>query len=79
MNIQKIPGSKGALLRLFLLLQFLLTLSCTVSPKPKESAKSLVSQEAPIFDKRFRDLTFKDLDLSNLWIEGRDPKTRKNK
>ncbi|MFH1241075.1 MAG: trypsin-like peptidase domain-containing protein [Pseudomonadota bacterium] len=46
---------------------------CTVSPStPRKSEKPLVSQEHPIFDKRFQNLSFKDLDLRNLWVEGGD-------
>jgi len=36
----------------------------------------LVSDEDPVFDKRFRDLSFQDIDLQRLWIErgGKDPR-----
>lgn len=56
----------------------MLVWGCTVSPTPKETKKSLVSDDAPIFDKRFHDLTFQDLDLSHLWVEGGGSKRREN-
>ena len=60
------------------LLLALVLYGCTISTSPKKSEKSLVTKEAPVFDKRFHDLSFKDLDLKNLWVEGGDPEKRKN-
>lgn len=56
----------GLLLTLF----FLCLSACTVTPTGQETRKTLVSAEDPVFDRRFQDLSFKDLDLRNLWIEG---------
>lgn len=67
-------GNNYALiLRLLLLLLFPGLFGCTTSPTTtKETGKSLVNQEHPIFDKRFKSLSFKDIDLRNLWVEGGD-------
>lgn len=67
-------GNNYALiLRLLLLLLFPGLFGCTTSPATtKETGKSLVNQEHPIFDKRFKTLSFKDIDLRNLWVEGGD-------
>jgi len=51
---------------------------CTISPEPVETGKRLVSKEDPIFDKRFHDLSFHDIDLKNLWIEGKNPEEKDN-
>jgi len=47
---------------------------CSVSPKPKESTESLISADSPIFDKRFQEVSFKDLNLENFWVEREDQK-----
>ncbi len=67
-------GNNSALiLRLLLLLLLPGFFGCTTSPTTtKEMGKSLVNQEHPIFDKRFETLSFKDIDLRNLWVEGGD-------
>jgi len=43
--------------------------ACSVSNKAESTDKTLVDDEAPVFDKRFRDLKHQDLDLSRLWVE----------
>ena len=51
----------------------IIVFGCTTSPPiTKETEKSLVGQEHPIFDRRFKNLSFKDLDVKNLWVEGRN-------
>jgi S1-C subfamily serine protease len=63
----------------FLLAFFVLTLNgCTVSPKPKESTQSLVSADAPIFDKRFQEVSFQDLNLDNFWVKQEDTGLRES-
>lgn len=62
----------------FLTLWMLMALACTASITTKETKKPVVSKEAAIFDKRFDNLTFKDIDLRHLWIEGSDPSKRDN-
>ena len=47
---------------------------CSVSPKHKESTESLISADSPIFDKRFQEVSFKDLNLDNFWVEREDQK-----
>jgi len=42
---------------------------CTIAPDPGRMEKTLVSSEDPVFDKRFRDLSFQDIDLSRLYVE----------
>ena len=51
---------------------------CTVGPSPGGMEKVLVSQDDPIFDKRFHDLSFHDIDTSGLWIERGISKPREN-
>ncbi|MDQ1335200.1 MAG: serine protease Do [Thermodesulfobacteriota bacterium] len=46
-----------------------LIFGCTVAPDSGRMENILVSSEDPVFDKRFRDLSFQDIDLSQLWIE----------
>jgi serine protease Do len=67
-------GNNSALiLRLLFLLLLPGLFGCTTSPATtKETGESLVHQEHPIFDKRFKTLSFKDIDLRNLWVEGGD-------
>ena len=43
--------------------------ACSVSKKAETMEKTLVDKEAPVFDKRFRDLKHEDLDLRRLWVE----------
>ena len=45
---------------------------CSVSPKPKESAEPLVTSDAPIFDKRFKEVAPQDLNLDSFWLK-KDP------
>ncbi|HDZ89373.1 MAG: trypsin-like peptidase domain-containing protein [Deltaproteobacteria bacterium] len=42
---------------------------CTVSTSPAGMQRALVNGADPVFDKRFHDLTFDDIDTSGLWIE----------
>lgn len=42
---------------------------CTVSQKPNDPKKVLIREDDPIFDKRFKALTYEDLDLTSLWTE----------
>ena len=46
-----------------------LVMGCTVAPDSGRMEKNLVSSDDPVFDKRFRDLSFQDIDLARLWIE----------
>jgi len=63
---------------IFLILWILMALACTASITTKETKKPIVNKEAAIFDKRFNNLTFKDIDLRRLWVEGSDPSKREN-
>ena len=51
---------------------------CTISPSPRGMEKSLVSKDDPIFDTRFHDLSFHDIDTRGLWIERGILGTREN-
>jgi len=55
-----------------------LVIGCTVAPDSGRMGKTLVSSEDPVFDKRFRDLSFHDIDLSRLWIERGQGERREN-
>jgi len=43
--------------------------SCSVTPPRAPEGRDLVDPDAPVFDKRFRDLEPGDLELSRFWIE----------
>jgi hypothetical protein len=43
--------------------------ACSVTPPRQPAEKPLVSDEAPIFDRSFRDIEFGDLELADFWIE----------
>lgn len=47
--------------------------ACTVSPPRQMSEKSLIDEDAAIFDRRFRGVDPADLELSDFWIEGQSP------
>lgn len=47
----------------------ILIAGCTLTPDTGRMDKTLVSSDDPVFDKRFRDLSLKDIDLSRLWVE----------
>ncbi len=47
-----------------------LAASCTVSPTPVRDDKQLVEPDAPVFEKRLRDIDPNDLRLEDFWIEG---------
>ncbi len=51
---------------------------CTVSQSSKGMDADLVSRENPIFDKSFEKLSFRDIDLKNMWIEGGISENRDN-
>lgn len=53
----------------FFLSIFLTATGCTLSKTPKETNESLVNSEAPIFDKRFKEISFQELNLKNFWFE----------
>lgn len=42
---------------------------CSVGPPRHPAEKTLVSEDAPIFDRTFRDIALRELDLSKFWIE----------
>ena len=42
---------------------------CSVSRTVNEG-KILVTQDSPIFDKRFESVTIKDINLKNFWVQG---------
>ncbi|GJL79486.1 MAG: hypothetical protein NPINA01_24750 [Nitrospinaceae bacterium] len=70
-NQQRFHAQNGLIIFTpYLLVFFAFVFSgCTVSPKPKESTETLVSSEAPIFDKRFKEISFEDLNLDNFWTK----------
>ena len=50
--------------------------SCSTSPSQKNTVPTLVTADAPIFDKRFREISFQDLNLENFWAENETQETR---
>lgn len=40
---------------------------CSVSQTAQQANKVLVNKDAPIFDKRFQDISIEDIDLKNFW------------
>ncbi len=72
------PCIRGSCSFSILLLLTLIITGCTISPTPKETGKSLVSKEDPVFDKRFSNVSFQDLNLENLWTERENRENREN-
>jgi len=50
----------------------LMASGCATPSKLKANEKTAAETDAPIFDKRFSGLSFKDIDLSDFWVEGGD-------
>ncbi|MBI4385161.1 MAG: trypsin-like peptidase domain-containing protein [Nitrospinae bacterium] len=50
--------------------------ACTISKNPKPTEKNLVESENPIFDKRFKNVTRRDLNLKNFWVNAEKPSRR---
>jgi serine protease Do len=72
-------AQKGYKMKLFIMLiMVLVCYGCSVSPRPKQTEESIVSEEDAIFDKRFHDLSFKDINAKNLWTEGEYYKKHKD-
>lgn len=55
-----------------------LTLSACITGGGKDTGKILVTREAPIFDKRFDEISFQDLNLENFWEKGDPDPSREN-
>lgn len=49
---------------------------CSVSPSAKNETPTLITADAPIFDKRFQEVTFQDLNLENFWTENETQELR---
>lgn len=60
----------------FLSLLALILNGCSVSPSPKNEVPTLVTADAPIFDKRFQEVSLQDLNLENFWTENEAQETR---
>ncbi|NIS85649.1 MAG: hypothetical protein GWN88_11290, partial [Nitrospinaceae bacterium] len=45
--------------------------ACTIQPKPVDTSETLVTKEAPIFDKRFEKVSAEELSLKNFWTPGK--------
>lgn len=67
-----LPITVAALLTIWILM----ACGCATSSELKANEKSAAETDAPIFDKRFSGLSFKDIDLSDFWVEGGDPQGR---
>ena len=50
--------------------------SCSVSPSTKNETPTLITADAPIFDKRFQEVNFQDLNLENFWTENETQELR---
>ncbi len=76
--------SKISKFYLLTLLAFMVCISitglmgCTVSPLPKDPEKVLVSEDNPIFDKRFSEIKMADINLDQFWTEGESPVDRES-
>jgi len=51
---------------------------CTVAPSPRGMDAVLVSEDDPIFDKSFEELSFEDIDLKQMWVERETSEERDN-
>lgn len=52
-----------------ILITALIMNACSVANNPNAPTKKLVSEDAEVFDKRFRKINIEDIDLSNFWDE----------
>ena len=52
---------------------------CSVSQTAQQANKLLVSKDAPIFDKRFQDISIDDIDLKNFWTRLDDVEDSKDR
>ncbi len=52
-----------------ILITALIMNACSVAKNPNAPTKKLVSEDAEVFDKRFRKINIEDIDLSNFWDE----------
>ncbi len=50
---------------------------CSVSKVARDTWKSLVEKDAPVFDKRFREVSSQDINLQNFWTKGVPVEDRK--
>ncbi len=66
----KQSGLQSITVAALLTIWILMAGGCATSSKLKANEKTAAETDAPIFDKRFSGLSFKDLDLSNFWVEG---------
>jgi serine protease Do len=62
---------------ILLLAILLLTNGCAISRAPKNTQENLVGKEAPVFDKRFQEVSFNDLRLNNFWVTSEEETIRK--
>ncbi|MEE2987847.1 MAG: trypsin-like peptidase domain-containing protein [Nitrospinota bacterium] len=66
---------------LFFLTAFLITFSfsgCTVTQTWEGAQKILVTKDDPVFDKRFQEVAFAELNLENFWVSNPYEGTREN-
>jgi len=54
----------------WLVLGVFFTGSCTVSQSPRAEQRQLVSADAQVFDNRFKEIAFADLNLKDFWTDG---------
>ncbi|MGV7221055.1 MAG: S1C family serine protease [Nitrospinales bacterium] len=67
---KKILPKNNSFFNFFAFACILLFAACTVSPSPKADQKQLVKDDAKVFDKRFKEISFTDLNLKDFWENG---------
>ena len=68
-NNMRLDFSKVILLSWMVAGVFFLS-ACTVSPTPKANQRSLVNADSKVFDNRFKEIAFNDLNLKDFWTNG---------
>ncbi len=66
------PITVAALLTIWILM----VCACATPSQLKANEEKAAQADTRIFDKRFSGLSFKDIDLSDFWVEGGDPQGR---
>ncbi|MEE9259112.1 MAG: trypsin-like peptidase domain-containing protein [Nitrospinaceae bacterium] len=77
LKAEKQTRMKNRIFSLGMILPALLLYGC-ITGTGRDTGRILVTKDAPIFDKRFQEVSFEDLNLENFWVQGETGESRKN-
>ncbi len=77
LKAEKQTRMKNRIFSLGMILPALLLYGC-ITGTGRDTGRILVTKDAPIFDKRFQEVSFEDLNLENFWVQGEAGESRKN-